>query len=203
MNFNFVKESVIGDDVLRGMYDSAAAQLARAEELYRQSPQECGMLLRDAAKQICLIYNYYYQVGYPEGTPLEGFLCYTDDDRHNSMVSLFLSVLRKEQRDRLNRLRVYGDDCILGREAPDQGMTFEDRMTKNARRMMETMMEVTKDMCRRINKREDVSDRIFSEELLPESGECASEADRDMSDAEPSKRKSWLGRLFGASGKTE
>ncbi len=35
------------------------------------------------------------------------------------MVSRFLSVVRKEQRP-ANRLRVLGDDCIWGEEAPDQ-----------------------------------------------------------------------------------
>ena len=64
-----------------------------------------------------------------------------------------MSVVRKEQRDRLNKLRVLGDDCIWGEEAPDQGMTLKDRMGQNARHMMETMMEVTKDMCEKINKR--------------------------------------------------
>ncbi len=203
MNFNFIRECVTGDDALSELYSSAAAQLAQAEEVYRQNPQECGILLREAAKRVCEIYNCYYQVGYPEGTALEDFLCYTDDDGHNSMVSLFLSVLRKEQRDRLNRLRVYGDDCILGRSAPDQGMTFEDRMEKNARRMMETMMEVTKDMCRRINKREDLADRTFSEDLLPVSDTRVTGADEDEAHIQPPKKKSWFGRLFGASGDEE
>ncbi len=40
-------------------------------------------------------------------------------------------------------------------------MTFEDRMGQNARHMMETMMEVTKDMCEKINKRDDVFDEFF------------------------------------------
>ena len=74
-------------------------------------------------------------------------MCYTDDDAHNVMVSRFLSVVRKEQRDRLTKLRVLGDDCILGEAGPDQGMSFEDRMSQNAKRMMETMMDVTKDRC--------------------------------------------------------
>ena len=86
-------------------------------------------------------------------------------------------MVRKEQRDRLTKLRVLGDDCILGEAGPDQGMSFEDRMSQNAKRMMETMMDVTKDMCEKINKRDDVSDEFFYEEALPVSREQAKQTE--------------------------
>ena len=38
----------------------------------------------------------------------------------------------KDQRDRLNKLRVLGDDCIWGEEGPDRGMEFCDRMAQDA-----------------------------------------------------------------------
>lgn len=200
MNFDFLKTGGTQDDVLRDMFDSASEKLAQAEWHYWRNPQECGILLRDTAEQVCRIYNYYYQVGYPKEASLEEYLCYTDDDTHNAKVSLFLSVLRKEQRDRLNKLRVYGDDCVLGHGAPDRGMTFEDRMAQNARRMMETITEVLKEMCRRIEKRTDVDCEMFSEERLPESYESVFGADRD-GEKKKTPGKSWLGNLFGKSGK--
>lgn len=200
MNFDFLKTCGTEDGVLREMYDSASGKLEQAEWKYWRNPQECGILLRETAEQVCRIYNYYYQVGYPAGASLEEYLCYTDDDAHNAKVSLFLSVLRKEQRDRLNKLRVYGDDCVLGHEAPDEGMAFEDRMAQNARRMMETMTEVLKDMCRRIDKRTDVEDERFSEERLPESYESVFGADPDE-EKKKAPEKSWLAKFLGKSGK--
>ena len=130
---------------------------------------------------------------------LEEFLCYTDENEHNVMVSRFLSVVRKEQRDRLNKLRVLGDDCIWGEEAPDQGMTFEDRMGQNARHMMETMMEVTKDMCEKINKRDDVFDEFFLEEALPETKEEAGKetlAAAEITTSAENTKKPLFARIF-------
>ena len=153
------------------------------------------MTLRRTAEKICRIYNQHYQIGFAKETSLEEFLCYTDNETHNAMVSRFLSVVRKEQRDRLNRLRVLGDDCIWGEEAPDQGMTFEDRMAQNARRMMETMMITVRDMCEKLNKRDDVAGKVFQEEALPESLE---ELLRERKRRRRQERleKSWIGKLF-------
>lgn len=85
------------------------------------------------------------------------------------MVSRFLSVVRKEQRDRLNKLRVLGEDCSLDEAAPDKGMTLEERMEQNVRRMMETMMIVAADMCNRLENKETLKlgKLEFSEEVLP------------------------------------
>ena len=33
--------------------------------------------------------NDYYEIGFPEGTLLEEFLCYTDKEEHNVLVSRF------------------------------------------------------------------------------------------------------------------
>lgn len=167
MNFEFLKECRLESAELQTMYEALSQNLEKAEWCYREKPQECGIILRESAQQICRIYNTCYDAGFPEETLLEEFLCYTDNDAHNVMVSRFLSVVRREQRDRLTKLRVLGDDCVLGEAGPDQGMTFQDRMSQNAKRMMETMMDVTKDMCQKINKRDDVSREFFSEEALP------------------------------------
>ena len=195
MNFDFIKECSIEDETLRTMYGMIVEQLEAAEWKYYREPQQCGIILRGTAELICKVYNYYYDAGYPENATLEEFLCYTDEDAHNARVSCFLSVLRSEQRARPNKLRVYGDDCILGKEGPDQGMTFEDRMAKNARHMMEIMMEVTKDMCERINKRDDVFDEFFLEEGLPESYESVFGVKKEDVEHPPVK-KTWLGKLL-------
>ena len=73
--------------------------------------QQSGILFRKTAERICRVYNDYYEIGFPEGTLLEEFLCYTDKEEHNVLVSRFFSMV-KDQRDRLNKLRVLGDDCI-------------------------------------------------------------------------------------------
>ena len=114
MNFEFIRECRLESDELQAMYDNVLQELERAEHYYWRKPQECGIILRQTTERICRIYNTYYQIGYPGNASLEEFLCYTDENEHNVMVSRFLSVVRKEQRDRLNKLRVLGDDCIWG-----------------------------------------------------------------------------------------
>ena len=61
-------------------------------------------------------------------------MCYTYKEEHNVLVSRFFSMV-KDQRDRLNKLRVLGDDCIWGEEGPDRGMEFCDRMAQDAEKM--------------------------------------------------------------------
>lgn len=168
MNFDFLEECEVADVSLQKMYLSLSEKLKRAENLYHNNPQQGGILLREAAEIICRIYNTYYEIGFAADTSLEEFLCYTDSDAHNASVSRFLSAVRKEQRDRLNRLRTLGDDCIWGDTAPNQGMTLQDRMSQNARHMMETMMACLKVMCQNINGRTDLSERTFCDTILPD-----------------------------------
>lgn len=192
MNFDFLKECKMESPALQEMYESLSQKLEQAEWSYRSNPRESGMLLRDAAEDICRIYNAHYAVGFAEGTALEQFLCYTDDEAHNAMVSRFLSVVRKEQRDLLNKLRVLGDDCVLGQQANGRGMAFEDRMSQNVKRMMEAMMGATKDMCKKINKREDLYDEVFLEEALPEPVR-----EEVTESGDETGKKSLFSRLFG------
>ena len=119
MNFDYIKEAEPSTDDLRQLYDSLYQNLEKAEELYWTKPQRCGMMLRKATEKICRIYNGYYEINFPESATLEEYLCYTGDDDHNAMVSRFLSVVRKEQRDRLEWLRVWGDECVFMEENPD------------------------------------------------------------------------------------
>ena len=157
------------------MYDNVLQELERAEHYYWRKPQECGIILRQTTERICRIYNTYYQIGYPQNASLEEFLCYTDENEHNVMVSRFLSVVRKEQRDRLNKLG------------------------QNARHMMETMMEVTKDMCEKINKRDDVFDEFFLEEALPETKEEAGKetlAAAEITTSAENTKKPLFARIF-------
>ena len=60
------------------------------------------------------------------------------------MVSRFLSVVRKEQRDRLEWLRVWGDECVFMEENPDQIRHNADKLYLNVKKMMVYMMEVFK-----------------------------------------------------------
>lgn len=194
MNFDFLKECQLESPELEQMYGSIYGDLVQAEQYYWGEPQQCGILLRRVSEKICGIYNMYYEIGCPQGTLLEEFLCYTDNDEHNVMVSRFLSVVRKEQRDRLNKLRVLGDDCIAGEAAPSKGMTFEDRMSQNARRMMETMMETLKEMCKKLNKREDICGLCFTDEDLP--GKLEAEEKREKEEIQKPEKKSLFGRFF-------
>ena len=166
MNFDFLKECQSGTEELCGLLDAVRQDLEAAGQCYFRSPRESGIFLRRAAEKICLIYNAYYELGFPAETSLEGFLCYTGEEAHNAAVSRFLSAVRKEQRDRLNKLRVLGDDCMGGEAAPDRGMALSDRMAQNARRMMETVMEVLKELCQKVYKRETAADIFFSEERM-------------------------------------
>jgi hypothetical protein len=167
MNFDFLEECEVTDATLQKLYQSLSEKLKKAENLYHTNPQQSGIFLREAAELICRIYNAYYEIGFAADTSLEEFLCYTDSDAHNANVSRFLSAVRKEQRDRLNRLRTLGDDCIWGDAAPSQGMTLQDRMSQNARRMMETMMACLKVMCQSINGRTDLNELTFCDNILP------------------------------------
>lgn len=202
MNFDFLKGCKLENSELQWMYEVIAAELEKAEWRYFRNPQECGIILRGTAEKICRIYNTYFEVGYPKEASLEEFLCYTDNEQHNVLVSRFLSVIRKEQRDRLNKLRVLGDDCVWGEEAPDQGMSFEDRMSQNAKRMMETMMEALKEMCTKINKLDGICEKAFREEALPEQREqIIAEIEREKEAREQEKKKekkTWFSRIFAS-----
>ena len=50
------------------------------------------------------------------------------------MVSRFLSVVRKEQRDRLEWLRVWGDECVFMEENPDQIRHNADKLYLNVKK---------------------------------------------------------------------
>lgn len=167
MNFTFLKECEIKDPKMRQEYEEVYRDLERAEESYWKNPRESGILLRGTAEKICGIYNRYYQVGFGAETSLKEFLCYTDNDIHNEMVSHFLSAIRTVQRDRLNKLRVLGDDCILGEETPQGSMSLEDRMLQNAERMMDTMMETLIEMYAGIHGRTDFGGHQFNVKDLP------------------------------------
>lgn len=198
MNFEFIRECRLESDELQAMYDNVLQELERAEHYYWRKPQECGIILRQTTERICRIYNTYYQIGYLERFAGRVFVLY-GRKRAQRDGEPVLSVVRKEQRDRLNKLRVLGDDCIWGEEAPDQGMTFEDRMGQNARHMMETMMEVTKDMCEKINKRNDVFDEFFLEEALPETKEEAGKetlAAAEITTSAENTKKPLFARIF-------
>ena len=103
MNFDFMMECEIKDPKIKAAYDEIYKELVDAEAHYWKEPQQSGILFRKTAERICRFYNDYYEIGFPEGTLLEEFLCYTDKEEHNVLVSRFFSMV-KDQRDRLNKL---------------------------------------------------------------------------------------------------
>lgn len=201
MNFGFLRECRLEEPELQRLYESIATELERAEQRYWDKPEKCGMMLRAVAEKICRIYNIYYEIGCPMTYSLEEFLCYTDNETHNAMVSRFLSAVRKEQRDRLNKLRVLGDDCIWGESAPDRGMIYEDRMARNAKQMMETMMELVKEMCEKINKCENLQGVVFVEPDRPEQSEMQFVHNDEQREGSYKKIKEIIKKMFMVSAK--
>lgn len=167
MGYDFLMDCEAENVHIREWYKAVYYDMELAERVYWSNPQECGKILRQTAEKIARIYNCFYEIGFSEEASLEGFLCYTESDEHNVMVSRFLSVVRKEQRDRLNKLRVLGDECNIDREQAEPERSYNVRMSQNAKRMMETMTETLKEMCRKINHREDLSEICFHEEDVP------------------------------------
>lgn len=167
MNFDYIKDAKPKTEELTGLYQALYQNIENAENLYWTEPQRCGMLLRKATEKVCKIYNSYYEIGFPSNASLEDFLCYTDIEAHNVLVSRFLSVVRKEQRDRLEWLRVWGDECAFMDENPDIIVRSDDKLYLNVKKMMTEMLNVTKEMCKRLDHMEDLNDWIFEEHILP------------------------------------
>lgn len=167
MNFDYIKDAEPSTDELKKLYASLYENLREAEELYWTKPQKSGMLLRKATEKICRIYNGYYEIGFFDSATLEDYLCYTKDEDHNVMVSRFLSVVRKEQRDRLEWLRVWGDECVFLESNPEQIRHNEDKLYLNVKKMMAQMLEVTREMCMRMNHMENLEHKNFRDDILP------------------------------------
>ena len=173
MNFDYIKEAEPSTDDLRQLYDSLYQNLEKAEELYWTKPQRCGMMLRRATEKICRIYN-----------------------DHNAMGSRFLSVVRKEQRDRLEWLRVWGDECVFMEENPDQIRHNADKLYLNVKKMMVYMMEATKEMCTRIDHMENLQGRSFADDILP-GYQSEEELEALEEQRQKEQRKSFWSSLFG------
>lgn len=167
MNFDYIQDAKPQTEELQKLYELLYQDIEKAEDLYWSEPQKCGMRLRKATEKICKIYNSYYNIGFSESASLEDFLCYTDNETHNIMVSKFLSVVRQEQRDYLEWLRVWGDECVFMDEKPEEMNRNDDRLYVIVKRMMTTMMDVTKEVCIRLDHMEDLDDWIFEEHILP------------------------------------
>lgn len=167
MNFDYIKDAQPKTEQLKKLYDCLYKNLREAEELYWSRPQKSGMLLRKAAENICRIYNSYYEIGFSEDAGLEDYLCYTADDSHNVMVSRFLSVIRKEQRDHLEWLRVWGDECVFMEVNPDETDHNADRIYLNVKKMMVSMLDVTREMCEKLDHMKNLEKRIFEDRILP------------------------------------
>ncbi len=188
MYFEFVKEAAAEtEDELAEQYQALYSNLEKAEQLYWKKPQQSGMMLRKAAEKVCRIYNRYYKIGFAEDALLEAFLCYTGDDNHNAMVSRFLSTVRQEQRDHLEWLRVWGDECIFMEANPDEIACSGDKLYLNVKKMMSAMLYVTENMCTKINHMEFTERQIFDDSRLP---------DYPLEEAELQKKAGWKKGLF-------
>ena len=58
---------------------------------YWKEPQQSGIpgFQENSRNGSCRFYNDYYEIGFPEGTLLEEFLCYTDKEEHNVFSESF------------------------------------------------------------------------------------------------------------------
>ena len=167
MYFEFIKDTAPQTEELKALHDSLYENLRKAEELYWNAPQKSGMLMRKATEKVCKIYNRYYEIGFPENILLEDYLCYTGDEHHNMMVSRFLSVVRKEQRDYLEWLRVWGDECVFMDENPHEIERSQDKLYLNVKKMMSAMLNVTREMCEKIDHMEGLGKTGFDDTKLP------------------------------------
>lgn len=167
MNFDYILNAKPKTAEIAELYKALYNDIEKAENLYWSRPQKSGMLLRKAAEKICQIYNCYYEIGFSKSAVLEDYLCYTAEDEHNIMVSRFLSSVRKEQRDRLEWLRVWGDECIFMDTNPTEISQSQDKLYLNVKKMMSHMLDVTREMCVRIDGMENLEKTIFDETILP------------------------------------
>ena len=202
MNFDYIKEAEPKNEELAERYEALYRHLEHAEELYWEKPQSCGVLLRKAAEEICKIYNCNYEIGFPESAVLEDYLCYTGEDAHNAMVSRFLSVVRQEQRDRLEWLRVWGDECASLEQNPQEIQKSDDKLYLDTKKMMFAMLEATKEMCTRIDHMENLEQWIFEENILPgyktqEELDQIEEERKLQEKKQKKKKKSFLEVFFG------
>lgn len=167
MNFDYIQDAKPETEELKNLYASLYRDLEEAEAVYWSDLKKCAMLLRQVAEKVCHVYNSYYTVGYPEGNTLESYLCYTDDEENNVMVSRFLSVVRTEQRDRLEWIRVWGDECAQMDVSSEMSRENADKLYLNVKKMMVYILDVTREMCEKIDHMEELDGWIFEEDLLP------------------------------------
>lgn len=167
MNFEYIMNANPKTVALKELYKELYKDIEKAEQLYWNEPQKSGMLLRKATEKICQIYNSYYEIGFSKNALLEDYLCYTADDSHNIMVSRFLSSVRQEQRERLEWLRVWGDECVFMDINPKERKHRQDMLYLNVKKMMSHMMETTKEMCQRLDHMDDLEKWRFDEKILP------------------------------------
>ena len=167
MNFDYIQDVEPETEELRKLFSSIYTHLTEAENCYWSRPQECGRMLQETAEEICQIYNAFYQIGFTEKDLLEDYLCYTGEDEHNVMVSRFLSVVRQSQRDRLEWLRVWGDECIFFEEHPEEIEANQDKLYLNVKKMMNYILETTREMCEKLYGMEGLKELSFQEQILP------------------------------------
>jgi hypothetical protein len=104
--------------------------------------------------------------------------------------------VRKEQRDRLEWLRVWGDECVFMEENPDQIRHNADKLYLNVKKMMVYMMEATKEMCLRIDHMENLQGRSFADDILP-GYQSEEELEALEEQRQKEQRKSFWSSLFG------
>lgn len=167
MNFEFWKECKNQDQKIQQYYDHIANVLIEAENCYWAKPVECALLLQKAARDICQVYNYFFELGFPEEAELTELLCYSGDDAHDKKVSKFLCAVSDDQRNQLNLIRAMGEECVfLGAELK-ASVAQDDKLYLNVKKMMIAMLDCLKHLLLAIEGRTDVEALIFEEDEVP------------------------------------
>ncbi|MGN0350727.1 MAG: hypothetical protein ACI4ES_03670 [Roseburia sp.] len=167
MNFEFWKECKSQDEKIQQYYQKMAKILIDAENCYWAKPVECSMLLQGAAKDICQIYNHFFELEFPENAGLSELLCYNGNDIHDGKVSKFLCAVSDDQRNQLNLIRALGEECVFLDANPDHRDAQDDKLYLNVKKMMIAMMDCLKYLLIAVEGRTDVEALVFDEDEVP------------------------------------
>ncbi|MFR4126313.1 MAG: hypothetical protein ACLT08_00805 [Roseburia inulinivorans] len=196
MNFDYIKEAEPSTDDLRQLYDSLYQNLEKAEELYWTKPQRCGMMRAGQRKRSAVFIMAIMKSIFRRVLRWKIISVIQEMMIIMPWSAVFLSVVRKEQRDRLEWLRVWGDECVFMEENPDQIRHNADKLYLNVKKMMVYMMEATKEMCLRIDHMENLQGRSFADDILP-GYQSEEELEALEEQRQKEQRKSFWSSLFG------
>lgn len=167
MNFEFWKECKSQHERFRPYYEKMSDLLMEAENCYWESPVKCSQLLQIAAKEICQVYNHFFELDFAEEASLTEMLCYSGDDEHDKKVSKFLCAVSDQQRNQLNQIRVLGEECVFLEANPEHRDAQADKLYLNVKKMMIAMMDCLKHLLLLVEERVDEDELEFDEDKVP------------------------------------